>query len=54
MNPSTGEVINLSDGTVTKPHNWTQFDIGEEINVKGIVFKVHDVSDQRLVLKFVK
>lgn len=33
---------------------WTQFQLGEEITVKGIVFRVHDVSDQRLVLKFAR
>jgi hypothetical protein len=32
---------------------WTDFTIGEVIEIKGSPLRVHDVSEQRLVLKFV-
>ena len=67
MNPETGKVLIVDDNAAamkekfdalndvdkTVPlREWVKFEIGEEINVKGIKLKVHDVSDQRLVLKF--
>ncbi len=63
MNNSTGEVVSESElearlAAMTEPqrvsekHRWTRFAIDELIKVKGLTFRVHDVSDQRLVLKF--
>ena len=57
MNTHTGEVIVTTDAELEKRpdrRDWVKFDIGETVTVKGINFRVHDVSDQRLVLKFVK
>jgi hypothetical protein len=30
------------------------FTVGEEITVKGVMFKVHDIGDNRIVLKPVR
>ncbi len=62
MNPGTGEVVQLDEQFRRRDperfnkieREWVQFNIGEVIEVRGIRFKVHDVSDQRLVLKFAK
>jgi hypothetical protein len=70
MNSSTGQVLPMeqliAEGEAGDPkasrelvverikRDWTEFTIGEEITLKGIEFKVHDVGDQRLVLKFKK
>lgn len=62
MNPATGEVVRLDEKFEREnperasqiKREWIQFNIGEHVDVKGITFAVHDVSDQRLVLKFVK
>lgn len=54
MNNQTGEVRKFTDEQAAQlsPREWTLFAIGEEIDVKGIVFLVKEVSHQRLVLKF--
>jgi hypothetical protein len=66
LNPDNGRVVAIIDSGEAmakvaqeieqrgeRPlREWVRFDIGEVIEVKGIRFKVHDVSDQRLVLKF--
>jgi len=65
MNSENGAVLNeqqlqerlgkLSpEARQVEQRKWTMFEIGEAISVKGIPFRVHDVSDQRLVLKFAK
>jgi hypothetical protein len=63
MNPANGDVVKILsvdfDGLPEEQkakiqRDWVRFNIGEVISVKGITFSVHDVSDQRLVLKFVK
>ena len=57
MNTSTGEVIShekFEELPTGKKRNWVQFSIGEQMRIKGILFKVHDVSNQRLVLNFVE
>lgn len=62
MNPATGEVVRL-DEKFEREHperaaqirrDWVQLTPGEIVEVKGIRFRVHDVGDQRLVLKFDK
>lgn len=30
------------------------FSVGEEVTVKGVVFRVHDIGESRLVLKPIK
>lgn len=63
MNSETGQVLpeaelmekfrKLSDEArrVEQP-KWRMFEIGETIQIKGIAFTVHEVGDQRLILKF--
>lgn len=46
-NPGVPETV---AGTVRE---YTNFTVGEVLEVKGAKLKVHDVTDQRLVLKFV-
>ncbi len=54
MNTSTGEVIHLTEEEAVNlnKREWTQFTIGEIVEVKGIKFSVHNVGNQKLVLKF--
>jgi hypothetical protein len=58
VNSETGEVFRGTEEEVKQrigsSPNWVAFNIGELVEVKGILFKVHEVSDQRLVLKFAK
>jgi len=56
MNSETGKVIVVDEHELPpmEREKWVQFDLGETLSVKGIDFVVHDVSDQRLVLKFKK
>ena len=57
MNIETGKVLSEEEVklfTETERKKWIAFEIGETIEVRGIKFRVHDVSDQRLVLKFAK
>lgn len=36
----------------SEQRNWTRFQEGELINVKGITMRVHEIGEARLVLKF--
>jgi hypothetical protein len=65
MNSETGQVLpeselreklNAMDPAIRKAEQpkWRMFEIGEILEAKGIRFRVHEVGDQRLVLKFVK
>lgn len=63
MNSETGKVLDSArlhelfgkmtpeQRAVERP-KWREFEMGEVIMVKGIRFRVHDIGDQRLVLKF--
>jgi len=37
-----------------KMREWTQFQEGEEVTLKGITFRVHEIGETRLVLKPIK
>ena len=63
MNSDTGQVLPEMEllkklGSMTpearaaETAKWRIFEIGEVISIKGINFKVHEVGDSRLVLKF--
>lgn len=68
MNPDTGRFEHIhpelaakfADNFATltpqeqKMRDWTSFYEGEEVNLKGITFRVHEIGETRLVLKPVK
>jgi hypothetical protein len=34
--------------------DWTRFEEGEGIVIKGVLFRVHEIGESRMVLKLVK
>lgn len=47
----------LPDNEIDIPNdkrNWTRFTEGEHVDLKGIIFRVHEVGESRIVLKPVK
>jgi hypothetical protein len=55
MNTHTGKVISnerFQKLTEEQKRDWKQFDKGEIVEIKGIRFRVHDLGQSRLVLKF--
>lgn len=40
--------------TETTQRDWTRFQEGETVDLKGISFKVHEVGESRIVLKPIK
>lgn len=33
---------------------WTRFEEGERVSIKGVLFYIHEIGETRLVLKLVK
>jgi hypothetical protein len=65
MNTETGRVLTEAElkehlapfsghERKTEKRKWRNFEIGERVNLKGMTFTVHEVGDQRIVLKFAR
>ena len=65
MNSETGQVLPESElhklfeampveVRAAEQPKWRMFEMGETIEIKGIQFAVHEIGEQRLVLKFKK
>ncbi len=42
------------DQAIVDSRHWPRFSEGEVITIKGIAFRVHEIGETRLVLKFAK
>lgn len=51
MNPETNKFEHIPEGQGGGPSGWIEFEIGEEVGVKGYNFKIKRVSAHRLVLE---
>jgi hypothetical protein len=59
MVPVTPELQAAFDGpeenltpTQRLQRTWTQFQEGEKLNIKGVIFRIHEIGPKRVVLKF--
>lgn len=52
--PAQNKFVPIPDNPTPTQRNWTRFEVGEIVQVKGIPMRVHDVGETRLVLKLDK
>lgn len=39
-------------GLTKEQRSWTKFQEGEEVQVKGVTMRIHEIGESRVVLKF--
>lgn len=50
--PHENKFVPVPDNPTPEQRNWTRFQQGEIVSVKGVSLRVHEIGESRIVLKF--